>query len=384
MYLLNVKGKILFLATVDVHIYAFHIPFMKLLESMGYGVEVACSDTGFTERIEKEGFVVHKIPFSRNPLSLSNAGAFIILLHLLKANNYIMIHTHTPVASFLGRIAGRIVGVPCIIYTAHGFHFHEYGSKVKNFIYYRLEKFAGKFTDVLITINTDDFRFAKERFKQIKEIVYIKGVGVDTDKFSKANALPEVQKDYETKLGISSAKFKIIFIGEMIKRKNFKDVIEVVSILKESGCDFLLIAVGDGILITELKDFVKQKDLNDFVIFLGYRPDIPELLAFSDALVLTSIREGLSKAVMEAMAMEKPVVAYNIRGMRDLIVDGETGFLVPFRNVSALAEKISYLAENREIARKMGEKGRKRIEKEFSLGIISNQMKKLYNEILEE
>ena len=99
---------------------------------------------------------------------------------------------------------------------------------------------------------------------------------------------------------------------------------------------------------------------------------------------MTSLHEGLPRSVMEAMAMEKPVVAYNIRGMRDLIVDGETGFLVPFRNVSVLAEKILYLAENREIARKMGEKGRKRIEKEFSLGIISNQMKKLYNEILEE
>ena len=134
--------KILFLATVDVHIYAFHIPFMKLLEGMGYEVEAACANTGFVERIRNEGFTVNEIPFSRNPLSPSNLIAFVLLLRTFRKKSYRMIHLHTPVAGFLGRIAGRISGVPCIIYTAHGFHFHEYGSKLKNFLYYRLERLA--------------------------------------------------------------------------------------------------------------------------------------------------------------------------------------------------------------------------------------------------
>ncbi|MGC8758161.1 MAG: glycosyltransferase, partial [Caldisericaceae bacterium] len=155
--------RILFLATVDSHIYYFHMPFMKLLKNMGYKVEVAASNVGFTDKILQEGFKVYNLPFSRNPLSPSNFKAFFFLLRLMKENKYVMLHTHTPVASFLGRIAGRLVGIPHIVYTAHGFHFHEYGNPLKNFIYYRLEKFAGKFTDVLITINVDDYKVATEK-----------------------------------------------------------------------------------------------------------------------------------------------------------------------------------------------------------------------------
>jgi hypothetical protein len=159
----NRKNKVLFLSTIDSHIYYFHIPFMKLLRDMGYEVEVACSNVGFTDKIEKGGFKVYNIPFSRNSVSPSNIKAFFMLFRLMKKRECIMVHTHTPVASFLGRIAAKLSGVLHIVYTAHGFHFHEYGSKLKNFFYYRLEKIAGKFTDVLITINKDDYKIAKEK-----------------------------------------------------------------------------------------------------------------------------------------------------------------------------------------------------------------------------
>jgi hypothetical protein len=127
--------KVLFLATVDSHIYYFQIPFMKILKDMGYEVEVAASNVGFTEKIEKEGFKVYNIPFSRNPLSPSNFKAFFSLLRLMRKNKYVMLHTHTPVASFIGRVAGRTAGVPHIVYTAHGFHFHEYGNPLINLVH---------------------------------------------------------------------------------------------------------------------------------------------------------------------------------------------------------------------------------------------------------
>ena len=378
-------NKILFLATVDSHIYYFHIPFMKLLKKMGYDVEVAAAPVDFKEKIEKDGFKVYSVPFSKNPLSFFNLKSFFMIFNLMKKEKYIMVHTHTPVASFLARVAAKMAEVPHIVYTAHGFHFHEYGSKLKNFLYYRLEKFAGKFTDVLITINSDDYKIAKERnLVPNGEIVYIKGVGVDLEKFSPEKIDSQTKIKYRGELHIKENDFVPITIAELTRQKNVSDIIDALSLSIDRFKNFKLIIVGDGILMAKLHEFVIAKNLADKIIFTGRRTDIPEMLLFSDVFVMTSLREGLPRSVMEAMAMEKPVVAYNIRGMRDLIVDGETGFLVPFRNVSALAEKISYLAENREIARKMGEKGRKRIEKEFSLGIISNQMKKLYNEILEE
>ena len=123
---------------------------------MIFPIVLAAAPVGFKEKIEKEGFKVYPFPFSRNPVSLSNIKAFFMILHLMKKRKYIMVHMHTPVVSFLGRSAVKIAGIPHIVYTVHGFHFHEYGSKLRNFIYYHLEKFAGKFTDVLIIINKDD------------------------------------------------------------------------------------------------------------------------------------------------------------------------------------------------------------------------------------
>ena len=374
------ENKILFLATVDSHIYAFHIPFMKLLRDMGYEVEVTASNVGFTEKIEQEGFKVYHLPFNRNPLSFSNLKSFFILLSLMKKRQYILVHTHTPVASFMGRIAAKMVGVPHIFYTAHGFHFHEYGSKLKNFIYYRLEKFTGRFTDVLITINKDDYKVATEN-KMIPNgrVVYIKGVGVDLERF---NPQEFKQEDLLKKLKLND-EFLIIAIAELIKRKNIMDILKGAKLIASYHRTFKLLIVGNGSLKDELVRFTKsEKLINERTFFLGRRSDIPELLAISDLFVMTSYHEGLPRAMMEAMAMEKPVIAYNIRGIKDLVEDGVNGYLVPFGNVNALAEKIIYLMEHLEMAKEMGKNGRKKIEKECSLKVILPQMEKLYKEIL--
>jgi glycosyltransferase involved in cell wall biosynthesis len=375
--------KILFLATVDSHIYYFHIPFMKILKNMGYEVEVAASHVGFTEKIEGDGFKVYNIPFSRNPISPSNFKAFFSLLRLMRKNKYVMLHTHTPVASFIGRIAGRIAGVPHIVYTAHGFHFHEYGNPLTNFIYFRLEKFAGKFTDVLVTINTDDYKVAVEKeMVPHGKVVYIKGVGVDTEKFDPKKYDSKVYERYRKQFGFKDDDFVIIDIAEFTKGKNLSSLIEVFSRVLNHNCNSKLLIVGDGILFKEISDILERKELKDKIILPGWRSDIPEILCMSNLFAFTSIREGLPKSVMEAMAMGKPVVAYNIRGVRDLVEDGINGFLIPFGDTEAFAEKIIYLMEHPEVAKEMGKRGREKILKEFSLDVVLPQMKEFYESIL--
>jgi len=376
--------KILFLATVDSHIYYFHIPFMKLLRDMGYDVEVAAGPSEFKEKIEEEGFKVYPLPFSRNPLSFSNVKVFFVLLNLMKQQKYVMVHTHTPVASFVGRIAAKIAGVPHIVYTAHGFHFHEYGSEFRNFIYYRLERFAGRFTDVLITINEDDYKIAKERnIIPNGRVVYIKGVGVDTEKLNPQKFSFALKMEYRSKLGLNRSDFLVIVVAELIKRKNLNDIIMAIKLAKERKYPIRLLIAGDGVMEQQLKDLVFANDLDNDVFFLGRRSDVPELLYISDVLVMTSLHEGLPRAVMEAMAMEKPVVAYNIRGVRELVVDGETGFLVKFGDVGGLADKIIFLMDHPDIAKEMGVNGREKIEHDFSLEIILKKMKNIYKEFLE-
>jgi glycosyltransferase involved in cell wall biosynthesis len=377
-------SKVLFLATVDSHICYFHIPFMKLLRGMGYEVEVAASNVGFTERIEKEGFKVNTIPFSRNPLSFSNVKSFFMLYHLIKKEKYIMIHTHTPVASFVGRIAAKLAGVPHIVYTAHGFHFHEHGSKLKNFVYYRLEKFAGRFTDVLITINKDDFEIVKAKSIVPKgKVFYIKGVGVDTKKLNPKNVSESDKKEIKEKFSLSAETHVIVSVGRLEREKHFEHLIEALRIVKEKEVRFKFFIAGNGPLSSSLLKVAKSFGLEEELVLLGHIDEISNLLSLSDVYVTASLREGLPVSVMEAMAMEKPVVAYNIRGVRDLVEDGVNGFLVPFGDVNGLAEKILYLMKHPEVAEEMGKKGREKVEREFSLNIILPQMEKLYREILE-
>jgi len=378
------ERRVLFLSTVDLHIYYFHIPFMKLLRNMGYEVEVAASNVGFTERIEKEGFKVYNLPFSRNSLSISNLKALVRLYRIMKKNNYIMVHTHTPVASFLGRIAAKIAGVPHIVYSVHGFHFHEYGSKIKNFIYYRLEKFAGGSTDVLITINKDDYKIAKEKnIAPNGKVVYIKGVGVDTEKFDPKRIKEDKRKKILTKLSINNEIFVISSTGRLEREKHFDQIIEALGLIKKKGLRFKFLITGDGPLYSNLLEAAKFYGMQEELVLLGHIDEIPNFLSLSDVYVTASSREGLPVSVMEAMTMEKPVVAYNIRGVRDLVEEGVNGFLVPFGDIKELADKIIYLMEHPELAKEMGKKGREKVEREFSLDVILPQMEALYKEILE-
>ena len=369
--------KILFLATVDDHIYSFHIPFMKLLKDMGFEVEVFCRDTGFAGKIRKEKFVVYNVPFARNPLSISNLKAFVILLNLLKSKNYRMIHTHTPVAGFLGRLAGRMAGVPCIIYTAHGFHFHEYGNKLRNFLYFRLEKLAGKLTDVLVTINKDDYKIAVSKsLLSCGKVVYLPGVGVDTGFFSPSRIDSENTKEMKDSVPC------LISIGRLEREKHYEQILSALKLVKDRKIKFKCLFVGSGKLQKALVRKSKTLGLRDNVVFTGYLEDVRPALAKASIYISASSREGLPVSVMEAMAMQKPVVAYNIRGVRDLVVDGKTGFLVPFGDVQGLAEKVCFLIQNPEVAREMGRKGRERVLKEFDLKIVMESMRKLYEEAL--
>jgi glycosyltransferase involved in cell wall biosynthesis len=384
----RIGKKVLFLATVDVTIYAFLIPHMKLLKDMGYEVEAACSNVGFTERIEEEGFKVYNLPFSRNPFDISNIQAVLRLYQIMKANNYVMLHTHTPVASFIGRIVAKIVGIPRIVYTAHGFHFHEYGSKIRNFIYFRLEKFAGKFTDVLITINSDDYKIALEK-KMVPygRVYYVKSVGVDTEEINpqknqkeKPVVLEEILNDrnFEGFMGTI-----LVSVGRLENEKHFDHIIKALCIVKNAGKDFKCVIAGDGALKNYLLNLSKKLGFKKYVFLTGYTKKVIELLSVSDIFVFASSREGLPVSVMEAMAIGKPVVAYNIRGVRDLVGDGVNGFLVPFGDIKGLADKIIYLMEHPELAKEMGKTGRVKIEQDFSLKVILPQMEKLYRETLE-
>jgi glycosyltransferase involved in cell wall biosynthesis len=374
------RQRVLFVATVDSHIWYFHMPHMQLLRDMGYSVEVAAGASGFAEQVHAEGYEVHKIPFSRNPLSIRNIMACRALRRLMKRRHYVMVHAHTPVAGFLGRLAARRVGVPHVIYTAHGFHFHSRGTWWSNGLYYALERIAARWTDTLVTINREDCTIASRAFAHGRtKIVYVPGVGVDCRRYQPSSS--DVRMAARAALGLPADAYMVAWVGELDWNKRPEDALAAIRYLSQTGRTRMLM-LGSGEIGEVIGELVVRYGLTGVVSLTGRVSDMVGYLSASDVLLSTSVREGLPRSVMEAMATELPIVAYDIRGCNDLVVDGETGFLVPFGDVPGLADKLAWLAQHPDERHRMGEAGRRRIEQTFSLEAVLPRMKTVYEDEL--
>ena len=340
-----------------------------MLKNKGYEVHVAASnDMDLSVDVVK-----HIVPIARNPLKFTNIRAYRELKKLVDSEKFDITHCHTPMGAALTRVAAlkaRKNGTK-VIYTAHGFHFYKGAPPINWIIYYPIEKFCSYFTDILITINKEDYERAKKKF-HAKRIEYVKGVGIDLDKFGNVD-IDKSQKRKE--LGLSNTDIVVLSVGELTKRKNHETVIRAISAIDNPNIKYII--CGCGVLERKLKDLIKELRLENQVFLLGYRNDIADISTVSDISILPSHQEGLAVALMEAMARGLPVVCSNIRGNTDLISDGKGGFLVECNDIKGLAEKITILSENRELMTKMGRVNLNRIKK-FGLEIIKKEMEKIY------
>ncbi len=375
-------GRVLFVATVASHIRAFHLPFIKMLQAQGHHVEVACStDVPLESPLPEVEMPVWDIPFARSPYSLGNIGAYLGIRRLLLERNYDLVHANTPVAAFLVRLAARNImaqGIKIpVLYMAHGFHFYR-GAPLKNhLLYYSMERLASRWTGGLIVVNTEDLQ-AGRQFGLIegKNLFLVHGVGVDMGYYNRAghDQSPVVSK----MLGLTEDALVVTCIAELIPRKNHLQLLDAWLDVHQRVPQAVLLLVGTGELENKLRRAVKDCRFENSVRLLGYRTDIPELLALSKAIVLTSRHEGLPKVIMEAMAAGKPVVATDVRGSRDLVRDGVSGFLVPLGHPELLAEALVRLLQDKALAGRMGAAGRDLV-REYSLDRVLQEMKDIYS-----
>lgn len=319
--------KALYVATVDVHIRTFHLPYLKLLHDNGYEVHVA------TNGDEKFPFcdVKHQICIERSPFKLKNLKAIKQLRKIIEDEKFDLIHCHTPMGSVVARLAARHARKKYgtrVIYTAHGFHFYKGAPLLNWLLFYPIEKFLAKYTDTLITINHEDEELAKNKFsKRCHDIQYVPGVGIDTKKFD-IKMTDKEKKDLKKSLGLKKDDYVLTCVARLDKNKNQGFLInEMEELLKENNKIHLLL-VGQDELNGYYQNLTKEKELENNVHFLGRREDIPNILAITDIVVSASLREGLPVNVIEAFAAGKPVVALNCRGMKDLVDEGKNGYVV--------------------------------------------------------
>ncbi len=319
------------------------------------------------------------IPFSRNILSPVNYLAIFKLIRIFREYNFDLIYTHTPIASMVVRLANKYSkqNFP-ILYEAHGFHFHQYQTRVNNFLFKNIEKFFSFYTDGIITINKDDFYMAKELFSK-PDIFYVPGIGVDLNffdykKFDKYKIKSE--------LGFSSKDKIIITIADFIKRKNLEVLVDIGASLKEKRKDWKWVIVGDGPLFNKINKQIQDRDMNDFFILAGYQSDVRRYIAASDIFILLSIQEGLPRSLLEAGAFKLPVVVTNIRGNRDVIAHGKNSYLVPPSDIFRAVEYLNSLLNDEKLRKDFGDKLYSKIKKSFSLDVALRKHIEIFERFL--
>ena len=371
-------GKILFVATVARHLLAFHQPYIRLLQDWGWEVEAACNPAGEADAFAGLGVRLNSLPFSRRPLSFGNLKALFCLIHLFKSRSYALVHVHTPVAAFLTRLAARLCGFTPVIYTAHGFHFYR-GAPVCNWLlYYVMEWLAARWTDALIVLNSEDFHRA-QKLPVRGKVYLLPGIGVDLDDFRLTGIEEaEIKKELHLKPDVPLA----VIVAELSGVKNHEQAFRAWQKVVREFPEAVLMVVGEGERRRALEELVRRLGLERSVKFLGFRTDVPRVVASADLAVLTSKREGLPRVVLEAMAAGKPVVATDVRGSRDLVKDGETGFLVKVGDVAGTARALTRLLRSRELRSRMGEEGKRRV-KPYALTQVREMMAGIYRFYLE-
>lgn len=374
------KKKALIIANTASMILLFNRTNIDVLEEAGYEVHVACNflqgNTTSREVVEKskmewdkEGITEFHIPFPRTPYSIEVFKIYKEVRALLKKEKYDIVHCHTPIVSAITKLAAHGIKGTKIVHTVHGFHFFKGAPLKKWLLYFPVEKIMARMADVMITINSEDYHFAKHHLNA-KKVVFIQGVGVDSKKFAEAEADRNYLRD---ELGIGQDDMIAVSIGELRPVKNHITAIKALAECNSKNVHYVI--AGIGRLRDELISYAEELGVGDRVHLVGFRTDIAKLLKGSDFFLFPSLREGLPVALMEAMAAGLPAIVSNTRGIRDLISTKGGLYFEPL-DYELLAKHIDTFVQNKDMREKMGTHNRKKV-KHFDKSVIREKLVKV-------
>ena len=367
--------KILYITTIGVTMRFFE-SFIKEQLDIGNQIEIATNEndgkTSVPSCYREWGCKVYHLDTSRSPINYGNIRAVKLIREIVKDNNYDIVHCHTPIAAAVTRIACKDLrkkGIK-VIYTAHGFHFYD-GAPIKNWlIYYPIEKWLSKYTDVLITINKEDYKRAKEKFNA-NRIEYVPGVGIDLDKFKQIeNSRQKIRRE----LGLDDNRVMLLSVGELNENKNHENVIRALKNEKK----ITYVVVGRGRLKDHLMHLADECKVD--LRLMGYRNDVADFYKAADVYILPSFREGLNVSLMEAMASSLLCLAGKIRGNVDLLDEKSDYLFNPYRvdDIRCVIRKSIALTSTE---RKIKEDYNSKTIQFFSLKYVNSLISMIYQDI---
>jgi glycosyltransferase involved in cell wall biosynthesis len=345
--------KIIEITNVDFSLRHFLLPLMRALRDHGHEVIGVSAEGPLLDVARAEGFRIAPMPFARSLSPRAQWRAFRALVAFLRAEKPDIVHGHMPISGFLARLAARAAGVPKVAYTCHGFLFNQPGRLPRRALAFALEWIAGQLTDIHMTVSTEEAQDARRLWIHRSSTPI--GNGRDPARF---HPDPAARARIRAALGVAPDRVVVIVVSRLVRHKGYPELLAAMR-----DVDAELWVVGERLASdhgADMEPYFQASGLGPRLRRLGYRDDIPALLQAADIFTLPSHFEGLPMSIIEAMLTGLPVVATAIRGPREQVIDGETGFLVPPSTVAPLSEALSRLAENADLRTRLGEAGRAR------------------------
>ena len=350
----------------------------QVAKAEGWQVDVLTTDPVFQQAARQYGLGLVNIDVIRRDIRpLWDLAGLYRLRDLLQREPYHIVHTHTSKAGFVGRLAARLAGVPVIVHTAHGFAFHERSSVSARFIYSTLERIASRWCDQIVSVSEFHRRWALELgiCKPFKILAIPNGIA---DVRSPRIAPAELRH----RLGVRDGNLLILSMARLAADKGLEYLIEAATILQRTERRFQVVIAGDGPERARLHRLARDLSIADRVIFLGFREDVDDLLAASDLVVLPSLREGLSIALLEAMAAGKPIIATSIGSHLELASQANMARLVPPANANAICAAILRFARDPALMARLGTSARALFESRYTEDRMLNSYRQLYFDLL--
>lgn len=375
-------AKKLLITATDLMMIQFLAPHVERLAGQGYEIDLACSNVGgrigeVRARLEDFTGQIHVVRLHRSPAKPGNLNGYKDLRKIIDKGHYDLIWTNEPVMGVMTRLAAqkaRKRGTK-VLYMVHGFHFYDGAPAINWMVYYPIERLMASKADAICTVNKEDFKRAKT-FK-VDRVEYIHGIGVDTGRLQTSDNRCDIRKE----LSIPNDAFIVLSVGELNKNKNQAVIIEAIARLDNPNIHYVLCGKGDQ--REALEQLAAERGLMDKVHFLGYRKDVVDICAQVDLFAMPSKREGLPVASLEAMYSGLPVVASNIRGLSDELINEESEFLYGASDAQGFADGIGRLVED-VAARKCIGLANKEAVVPFTLASVKREVQDLVTNLLSE
>jgi glycosyltransferase involved in cell wall biosynthesis len=350
-------------------------------QAHGWQVDVLTTDPVFQHAVRQHGLGLVNLDVIRREIRpVWDLGGLVRLSRFLEREPYQIVHTHTSKAGFVGRLAARLAGVPAIVHTIHGFAFHEDSPVHIRRFYSTLERLASRWCDRIVSVSEFHRAWAIELgMCQPGQILAIPN-GIAEVGRNREVGLAELRRE----IGAAQGDLVILSMARLAADKGLEYLIEAASILPQTERRVQIVIAGDGPQRERLEQLVHHLGVTQRVRFLGFREDVGDLLAASDLVVLPSLREGLSIALLEAMAAGKPIIASSIGSQREVASHAEMALLVRPADARALSDAILKLSRDEALMARLGRAARAVYESRYTEDRMLRTYKQLYSDLLIE